>query len=524
MRKLIPFDVETTTLDKGSPYNKDNKLVAVGLGDNLWWRDGSQSYDEYKQYLVDTNTLVGHNIKFDIAWLRRIGISFDKSIVRDTQLAEFIISNQTHAFSSLNELAFKYLGEEKLDIVKTEYWERSCSCHVSIVEKIENFMQKTFVLNAIIESMNNGIENKEMLKREHGEKIIQNAIKQLSNGELKSLLLVLKQRLEIIEQRRKESIIYLTQNTIDLWLKQLALFVEVQQDWQLTTAIQQEKLEIDCVLLVTQLWHILKDQNGWKKHHVICENTKVDTWFIPKDILLEYLQKDLELTLKVYNKQEKILKESGKWQLYLLQCADLLVLQEMEWNGILYDKETSVAKGNELQQGIDTLTQSITINSPCPTFNVGSGDHLSCLLYGGTIKEDVRVPVGVYKTGPKIGQTRFSIRKEEYLHEQLIKPLKGSALKKEGYYSTDEGTLKSLKGSKKVNTLIYSILKLSKLLKLQGTYFFGIPKLMDKMHWDDNYIHGQLNQCVARTGRLSASEPNQQNMLSEVKELCVSRF
>jgi len=375
MRKLIPFDCETTTLDKGSPYNKDNKLVAVGLGDNLWWRDGSQSYDEYKQYLVDTNTLVGHNIKFDIAWLRRIGISFDKSIVRDTQLAEFIISNQTHAFSSLNELAFKYLGEEKLDIVKTEYWDKG-----------------------------------------------------------------------------------------------------------------------------------------------------IDTWFIPKDILLEYLQKDLELTLKVYNKQEKILKESGKWQLYLLQCADLLVLQEMEWNGILYDKETSVAKGNELQQGIDTLTQSITINSPCPTFNVGSGDHLSCLLYGGTIKEDVRVPVGVYKTGPKIGQTRFSIRKEEYLHEQLIKPLKGSALKKEGYYSTDEGTLKSLKGSKKVNTLIYSILKLSKLLKLQGTYFFGIPKLMDKMHWDDNYIHGQLNQCVARTGRLSASEPNQQNMLSEVKELCVSRF
>lgn len=372
MRKLIPFDVETTTLDKGSPYNKDNKLVSVGLGYETWYKEFNT---KYIQRVVDRYTLVGHNIKFDIAWLRRIGITFDKSIVRDTQLAEFIISNQTHAFSSLNELAFKYLGKEKLDIVKTEYWDKG-----------------------------------------------------------------------------------------------------------------------------------------------------IDTWFIPQDILLEYLQKDLELTLKVYNKQEKILKETGKWQLYLLQCADLLVLQEMEWNGILYDKETSVAKGNELQQGIDTLTKSITINSPCPTFNVGSGDHLSCLLYGGTIKEDVRVPVGVYKTGPKIGQTRFSIRKEEYKHEQLIKPLKGSALKKEGYYSTDEGTLKSLKGSKKVNTLIYSILKLSKLLKLQGTYFFGIPKLMDKMHWDDNYIHGQLNQCIARTGRLSASEPNQQNMDPQVKQLCISRY
>ena len=372
MRNLLPFDCETSTLDKGSPYNKDNKLVAVGLGNECWYKELSV---DYWQQRIDSCILVGHNIKFDIAWLRRIGINFDKSIVRDTQLAEFIISNQTHAFSSLNELALKYLDEEKLDIVKTEYWDKG-----------------------------------------------------------------------------------------------------------------------------------------------------IDTWFVPQDILLEYLEKDLELTLKVYNIQEKILKETGKWQLYLLQCADLLVLQEMEWNGILYDKETSIKKGDELAEAINSLTKSITINSSCPTFNVGSGDHLSCLLYGGTIIEDVRVPIGVYKSGAKIGQTRYSIRKDEYVHEKLVEPLKGSALKKEGYYSTDEGTLRSLKTNKKTKKLIDNILELSKLMKLQNTYFYGIPKLMDEKHWDDNYIHGQLNQCVARTGRLSASEPNQQNMLSEVKELCVSRF
>ena len=372
MRNLLPFDVETTTLDKGSPYNQDNKLVAVGIGGAIWYKEFST---HTIQTGIDSYILVGHNIKFDIAWLRRIGINFDKSIVRDTQLAEFIISNQTHAFSSLNELALKYLDEEKLDIVKTEYWDKG-----------------------------------------------------------------------------------------------------------------------------------------------------IDTWFVPQDILLEYLEKDLELTLKVYNIQEKILKETGKWQLYLLQCADLLVLQEMEWNGILYDKETSIKKGDELAEAIDSLTKSITIHSSCPTFNVGSGDHLSCLLYGGTIVEDVRVPVGVYKSGAKIGQTRYSIRKDEYVHERLVEPIKGSELKKEGYYSTDEGTLRSLKTNKKTKKLIDSILELSKLMKLQNTYFYGIPKLMDKMHWDDNYIHGQLNQCVARTGRLSASEPNQQNFLPEVKQLCISRY
>ena len=110
MREIISFDVETTTLDKGSPYNKDNKLVAVGLGDYLTYKDfpEGKNLHERKQEIVDSYILVGHNIKFDIAWLRRIGINFDKSIVRDTQLAEFIISNQTHSFSSLNELALKY--------------------------------------------------------------------------------------------------------------------------------------------------------------------------------------------------------------------------------------------------------------------------------------------------------------------------------------------------------------------------------------------------------------------------------
>lgn len=372
-RELIPFDVETTTLSKGNPYNQDNKLVAVGVDNILDYK--KFDIDTYQHY-VDNYILVGHNIKFDIAWLRRIGVNFDKAIVRDTQLAEFLLNNQTHPFASLEELAIKYLKEHKLDVVKTEYWDKG-----------------------------------------------------------------------------------------------------------------------------------------------------IDTWFIPEDTLLKYLQRDLDLTIKIFKIQQEYLIVQGKWQLYMLQCADLLELQEMEWNGILLNKEECLQKGNELEKEIAFIKEYILSYTSCPSFNCSSGDHLSCLLYGGTINDTVSNFVGHYKTGSKAGQPKYKKELVEYEQLRLFVPPKGSELKKEGYYSTDENTLKSLKTKNKEHKkLIESILKLSKLEKLVGTYFHGIPKKMDEFGWKDNYIHGQLNQVVARTGRTSSSNPNQQNLDPEFQKLCISRY
>jgi len=382
-KQTLAFDVETTTINFGDPYNPDNKLVAVGIGGSVDYKTFDKEDVLYLiQEDVNDSILVGHNIKFDLAWLRRIGIDLENAIVRDTQLAEFLITNQTNAFSSLEELAVKYLNEHKDDVVKKEYWDKG-----------------------------------------------------------------------------------------------------------------------------------------------------IDTWFIPKDILLKYLRQDLYLTISIYLKQEQILKEQGKWPLYLLQCEDLLSLEEMQWNGIYCNKEKCISKGDALQEEINRTKKYIKNYTECPSFNTGSTDHLSALLYGGIITEELRIPIGVYKSGPKIGQPRFKIEKKEYKQERLIIPIKGSALKKKGpngediLWSTDEFTLKTLKPiSMALKMLISDILQLSKLEKLQQTYFYGIPKLMDSMNWKDNLIHGQFNQCVARTGRLSASKPNQQNFDPEMKRLCETRY
>ena len=60
--------------------------------------------------------------------------------------------------------------------------------------------------------------------------------------------------------------------------------------------------------------------------------------------------------------------------------------------------------------------------------------------------------------------------------------------------------------------------------KRMTTYYHGLVKLIDEMKWKKDTIHGQLNQCVAKTGRLSSSKPNLQNFDGEIKTLFTTRY
>ena len=374
------LDVETTTHLTGHPFNKQNYMVVAGvMWSNADWQDLGHhffyNWEELKQALSNVKIILGSNLKFDLHWLNNVGI-FPTATYRDCQLAEFLLLNQTQVMPSLNDMALKYLQESKIDVIKTEYWDKG-----------------------------------------------------------------------------------------------------------------------------------------------------IDTPDIPKDILEQYLWKDLDLTLRVFKKQEKLLTKENKWNLYKLQCHDLGVLQEIEYNGILYDKKESQLRASELSDKIGELKASIASHTTCPNFNCSSGDHLSCLLYGGTIIDTVRFPVGVYKTGQKIGQTRYKLVDYEYNHPRLFEPIKGTELKKEGYWSTEESKMKSLKTkSKEHKKLIANILELSKMEKLKSTYYEGIPKIMETMGWHDDYLHGQFNQTVTITGRLSSSKPNMQNFDPMAKQLCISRY
>lgn len=250
----------------------------------------------------------------------------------------------------------------------------------------------------------------------------------------------------------------------------------------------------------------------------------IDTTEIPQDILGEYLDGDLNGTGEVYHEQLQPIHTSGLTRLFSLQCQDLLVLEEMEWNGMLYDTEGSKFLSQLEQYKIDYYESELKKGYENVPINWDSKDHLSCYLYGGTIVDSVRIPIGVYKTGAKIGETRYKIVDFKYELEQQVKPIEGSELKKDGYYATNEPILRSIKGTAKTRRIIDTILERSQSAKLQGTYYDGLPKLIEEMDWTPETIHGQFNQCIAITGRLSSNKPNLQNFAKEVKALLKSRY
>ena len=251
---------------------------------------------------------------------------------------------------------------------------------------------------------------------------------------------------------------------------------------------------------------------------------QIDTTEIPRNILGRYLTSDLDLTGLVYEKQYQQIEDRGLGKLLSLQCQDLLVLQEMEYNGMLYDVPLSLELATKEESKIKEIESKLKVNYETIPINWDSKDHLSCYLYGGAIVDTVRLPIGVYKTGAKEGQPRYKLVDYEYKLEQLVVPPKGSELKKEGYYATNEQTLRSIRGTAEVRKRVNLILERSQSAKLAGTYYRGLPELIEEMGWPKQTLHGQFNQCVAATGRLSSTKPNLQNFAREIKQLLTTRY
>ncbi len=251
----------------------------------------------------------------------------------------------------------------------------------------------------------------------------------------------------------------------------------------------------------------------------------IDTDQIPREILAEYGAQDVNLTYQVMLKQVEQFKEKPQlFRLFRLHCNDLLVLLEMENNGILYDVDASIAATLALEERIKSIEGKVREFTNGVPINFSSRDDMSSFLYGGTIHTETRVPCGIYKSGAKVGETRYKILRNSYQMPRLVEPPKGSELKKEGYYSTEEATLLVAKTNKTGKFIISNLLERSKLEKLRGTYLAGLPKLIDKMMWPNHTLYSNLNQCVATTGRLSSTKPNQQNLPPEAKTFCVSRY
>lgn len=264
----------------------------------------------------------------------------------------------------------------------------------------------------------------------------------------------------------------------------------------------------------------------------------ISTEDIPIRELEEYNIHDVESTKGIYEFQQQLLTEKQK-QLVILEGEDLRTLQAAEYAGIKFDvagaKDLAMEQSNRVsllkQRLLDYLPSDVNPN----WFNFNSGDHLSALLYGGTVTFPFAVEtMATYKSGTKKGEQYIKKNwfEREVTFPQRFKPLEGTEVKKTRenpeattrFYQVDEPTLLQLRSRKTEDRVLLETLRE---VSNQGKVGQDAQSLIEKiteMNWQDNYLHGQFNQNIARTGRLTSSGPNLQNQSPEIDKLLVSRY
>ena len=140
MLNVLTLDVESTIYKypgdrrssdrRGSVYSQHNGLVSVCyklLNEDVvhsMYKDEINT-DVLQRTLADADIVVGFNIKFDLSWLKKIGIDvFNIKQVWDCQIAEFLLESQRNPYPSLAKACEKYNIPAKMDIIELDYWDK----------------------------------------------------------------------------------------------------------------------------------------------------------------------------------------------------------------------------------------------------------------------------------------------------------------------------------------------------------------------------------------------------------------
>lgn len=133
LNEYVAFDCETTIKHSGNPFDVANKLCYVGVKSPTEFFQFGIEYtnDPYgsdisriDNLLSSAKIVVGFNIKFDLHWLKNYGAALTVSNIWDCQLAAYLLSGQTKIYPSLEVCCTDAGLGSKLDVVKTEYWDK----------------------------------------------------------------------------------------------------------------------------------------------------------------------------------------------------------------------------------------------------------------------------------------------------------------------------------------------------------------------------------------------------------------
>jgi DNA polymerase-1 len=265
-------------------------------------------------------------------------------------------------------------------------------------------------------------------------------------------------------------------------------------------------------------------------------------WNAPLKDLAKYNALDSDLTLRLYWIFTDILLETAP-EIYLmyrnLTAPATKTLFHMEENGMLIDKKHLVESIQKVDEMIQKQEEVMNNHAEIKRFNLrkkeinrkqyiddlqAKYDALLLIEYKSKLakvnqlkrlaqmEEDLRK----LKTGEiDIEETKINFNSPAQLQELLYsKEGFGFVLPKQSMGVVENSTGKeNLDLIKDKTGFIEALQAYRQLKKVSSTYLTSILEKLDK----DHYLHATFNQQVTKTGRLSAKNPNLQNIISRTK-------
>lgn len=159
---LWVFDAEATGAqrNKANPFDERNVLCNIGFMNyetkekfifKIQYDDSPYGAELAKiQNILDSCTvLIGFNAKYDLHWLWRYNLKVpDKARVYDTQVAYYLATHQKEKYPSLDGVAQYFGVEQKLDIVKTEYWEKGLDTNQVPYDILSEYLEQDLNVTA----------------------------------------------------------------------------------------------------------------------------------------------------------------------------------------------------------------------------------------------------------------------------------------------------------------------------------------------------------------------------------------